>query len=452
MSSNVSIYSKLTETIIDDEIGEGDFNVSHMRDDENDEDSSGKVLLKDMIQLSDSPDSTAQPQASSKVPRDYFLECLLVLICLAVVFLGLYQIVGNKASFRVVYYSAVSFDEVEYIGRVSASESGTLQSQWPNTGVRMTVVANSNQVTVSATFADCLSGCNSYVTIDKDCSTIQKFLVNSDNQIISQKIDTIPGEIYEIAIRKVTETLCVDAYGVLELESIDLNGGSVVQTEDYPGTSCSSSYKLLVFGDSYTCGYGVDKIDPCPFTAASEDVTHAYAYLTAKSLLSDIHIIAWSGKGIVRNCADVNPISVDPLPIYYNRTLGAQIATDQTNYWKPNSYKPDLAWIMLGTNDYSTEPHPSDEQFVNGYLSLVARIQKDYSLPSSKILFICAPGSPSVQCTNIKAAADKAQVNYFAIPDDVWAGGRGCDGHPSSATQQNMASALIPTVEKLLLN
>jgi lysophospholipase L1-like esterase len=350
----------------------------------------------------------------------------------------------------------VSFDVVDHIGRISVSETGTLQSDWPNTGVRMIVRANSNQITLSANFVDCLSGCNSYVTIDADCSSINKFQVNSDHQIISQTIDTIPGKAYEIAIRKVTETLCGDAYGVLELKSIDLTGGSVIQKNDEHNsrrTTCSSVSKLLMFGDSYTCGYGVDDIDPCPFTAATEDVTHAYAYLTAKALFSEIHTIAWSGKGIVRNYGDVNPTSVDPLPIYYNRTLGGSVVTDtETNYWKPENYKPDLAWIMLGTNDYSTEPHPSDEQFVNGFLSLVSQIQNDYSLSNSKILLICAPGSPSIQCTNIKAAAEKANVNYFAISDDVWSGGRGCSGHPSQATQQNMANAIIPTIQKLLKN
>jgi lysophospholipase L1-like esterase len=347
----------------------------------------------------------------------------------------------------------VSFDVVEHIGRISVSESGSVQSDWPNTGVRMTVKANSNQITVSANFADCLSSCNSYVTIDVDCSTMDKFQVNSDHQSIYQIIDTIPGKTYEIAIRKVTETLCGDAYGTLELKSIDLTGGSVVQKKEHPRTSCSSVSKLLMFGDSYTCGYGVDDTDPCPFTAATEDVTHAYAYLTAKALVSDIHIIAWSGKGIVRNYGDVNPTSVDPLPVYYNRTLGGQVTTDtETNYWKPERYTPDVAWIMLGTNDYSTEPHPSDEQFVNGFLSLVSQIQLDYSLPNSKILLICAPGSPAVQCTNIKAAAETAKVNYFAISDDVWSGGRGCSGHPSQFTQQNMANAIIPTVQELLKN
>jgi hypothetical protein len=45
---------------------------------------------------------------------------------------------------------------------------------------------------------------------------------------------------------------------------------------------------------------------------------------------------------------------------------------DPANYWDPQKYSPDLVMIYLGANDYSTDPHPTDEEFVGGYQRFVA--------------------------------------------------------------------------------
>ena len=73
--------------------------------------------------------------------------------------------------------------------------------------------------------------------------------------------------------------------------------------------------------------------------------------------------IQWSGKGVVRNYGDVNRSSTDPMPTYYNRTLGTQ----PLPYWDPKQFQHDLVIVALGANDYSTEPHPLDEDFLAGY-------------------------------------------------------------------------------------
>ena len=49
--------------------------------------------------------------------------------------------------------------------------------------------------------------------------------------------------------------------------------------------------KIEVIGDSITCGYGVDDEDENhQFTTATEDVTKAYAYKTAKALDAEYSI------------------------------------------------------------------------------------------------------------------------------------------------------------------
>jgi hypothetical protein len=91
-------------------------------------------------------------------------------------------------------------------------------------------------------------------------------------------------------------------------------------------------------------------VPPCEFSASTENVLDAYEEILASRLNAEIQVIAWSGKGAVRNANGSNPTSPDPLPFYYNRTL----ATSVNDYWVPSKYIPDVVIIMLGTYNYNT--------------------------------------------------------------------------------------------------
>lgn len=343
----------------------------------------------------------------------------------------------------------ISFqDSVKLLGRTRMTDKSSIQTDWPATGVEFQFLATSEVVTMNALFQSCGSSCHYYIGLDVNCARQGKYEISSNSSLLSTSIAAEKGKVYEISLRKVTEAACGDAYGVLELMNIEINGGIPRTTENYQEI-CPRKKKLLVFGDSFTAAYGVDELSPCDFAAATEDVTHGYAYLVAQDVQADVHIVAWSGKGAVRNYGDSAQTSPDPLPTYYNRTLGTKaVAESGENYWEPKNYSPDLVIVMLGTNDYSTSPQPSDDQFISGLSSFISTIQADYK---AKVLALCAPGSPAIQCQNIAKAAAISSASYFAIPDAVWEGGSGCSGHPYVTTQQNMAAAILPTVQSLLL-
>jgi hypothetical protein len=104
----------------------------------------------------------------------------------------------------------------------------------------------------------------------------------------------------------------------------------------------------------------------------------------------------------------------------------------------------------LGTNDYSTDPVPSDDQFTNGLVDFLNRIANDY--PAAAIGAMCAPSARGNQCENIQKATtlvNVSNVRYLFITPDVYSGGYGCDYHPSAKTQQNIAAIVMPFVEEL---
>jgi len=147
-------------------------------------------------------------------------------------------------------------------------------------------------------------------------------------------------------------------------------------------------------------------------------------------------------------------MSVDPFPVYYPRTL-ANVAQSS---WSFASWVPRAVVINLGTNDFSTQPQPTAEQFktgiafsthpspllpqhphlliqLQGYTNFIAKIRAGYSsYPGLKFFLVCGPLIGNPCCEYIQAVAKAEGVNFHYInmqgilqyPADF-----GCDGHPN---------------------
>jgi lysophospholipase L1-like esterase len=289
--------------------------------------------------------------------------------------------------------------------------------------------------------------CKYFIGAFVDDVQLSKYEINNS---VNQFTVEIPikqphiGEVHEIRLIKLTESSNGEAKGVMQLGDLQVHGAQILPKDG----SMEQKKKILVVGDSITAAYGVDGNMPCTYSAFTEDVTHGYASLVGKAMDAEVDTIAWSGKGMVRNYGDVNQMSTEPMPAYYNRTLATYPATDkQTNYWHPEKFMPNLVMIALGTNDFSTQPEPSQEMFVNGYVNFVAQVRSDY--PNVPILSLCAPLNTGNQCAYTELAAKQANVNYFAIPTSTVTG-YGCDYHPNVDSQKLIAQAVTPIVEKIL--
>jgi lysophospholipase L1-like esterase len=155
--------------------------------------------------------------------------------------------------------------------------------------------------------------------------------------------------------------------------------------------------------------------------------------------------------GLVRNYADPNPVSKVPLPALLNRT----IAADQNSpIWNENNYNPDGVIINLGTNDFSTQPNPDKDVFINAYVALITRIQKAH--PHAAVFAVCGPMIGNPCCQYVEQAvieADEQGLNAHFVnlqgllttPADY-----GCAGHPSVSGHTKMFEKLYPIVEMVL--
>lgn len=337
--------------------------------------------------------------------------------------------------------SKLTESSIQYLGRFDNSLNR--QSEWPGSKIIFNVQAIETKVTITVSPALTTSNQHYYIGIEVNCQYYNRYEINSSNNKFQIILDTIPNQFYNIGIVKITEALQGDASGRMAIDNLDISGGNL-QTLSSASTCYDHPYKLLVIGDSITAAYGVDGANEyCHYSASTQNIFESYATLVARDVDASVHTIAWSGKGVVRNYGDVNPTSVDPMPIFYNRTL----ATDSSIYWSPMDYVPDITLVALGTNDYSTQPNPSDEDFQNGYINFVNQIKADY--PSTKIVLVCEPFAAGNQCTNIEQVSKKTNSVYIYVPFSTIVS-YGCDYHPSAESMVNIANVVTPIVKGLL--
>jgi hypothetical protein len=325
-----------------------------------------------------------------------------------------------------------------FIGRFDIS-NGQAKAEWPGSAIIFSFQSNNSTSEITLTL-DCSNTFNFYVDVSVNCMSWKKVLLSSVCEI-TLEIPTFPSQVNEVKITKITESYCGDSHGVMSITDIKIGGGGFLVKAD---NSCQTKKnRLLIVGDSITAAYGVEGAFPCSFTAETENVLYSYATIVGNDIDADVHTIAWSGKGVVRNYGDVNPTSTDPMPVYYNRTL----ATSESSIWRPSDYVPDVVLVMLGTNDYSTTPNPTDESFITGLVNLLSIIRDDY--PLAKIAAMCAPSNVGKQCMNIKKAALQTGNTYIYIDQSAFVS-YGCDYHPSIETQQNIAKVVTSAVKNML--
>jgi hypothetical protein len=245
------------------------------------------------------------------------------------------------------------------------------------------------------------------------------------------------------SVHKLTVTKRTEAFfGVQVLHSVVLDSNKWLQP-----SSPLPTRRLEFIGDSITCGYGDEGVFPCSFSAQTENNFKAYGTQIGLHFNAEVSIICWSGKGLVRNYGDKNVTSVDPLPSYYNDTLAS---VSPSPPW-PFKWIPDGVVINLGTNDYSTQPSPSQSIFVPAYLKFISQIRMRYG-NGVNLFLVCGPMIGNPCCDYVQQAVKNTQPNVYFInlQGILTQADLGCDYHPNVNGHTKMANIAIPIIGKAL--
>ncbi len=205
--------------------------------------------------------------------------------------------------------------------------------------------------------------------------------------------------------------------------------------------------KMLVIGDSITCGYGNEaKTVEEGNSVENENGYMSYAAIAARELNAGLMMVCWSGRGMYRN-RQVQNDTAETVPKIFDRTLPAE----ETPLWDHSRFIPDVVVINLGTNDMSTQggkPPLSKEDYIAAYTAFIARIRS--LAPHSKIILSIGPMAyepASNWLPEIAAQFTDVTVLLYARP--AGPEDRGGHWHPSVKKDKTMAVELVAEVKKM---
>lgn len=341
--------------------------------------------------------------------------------------------------------NATSGNYYRYLGRVDPS---TKKLTWPATGITFTFTGTSASVPITS-----ISGTNAIVVIVDGVAAAIDDVSGS-----SISTGTLAQGVHTVEIRKKSEALF---------------GSISIGDPTTSGTFCSVSQptkRIEIIGDSISVGYGVSGIYPCTNTAALEDATLTYGALTARNISADYSIVAWSGKGIIRNYVTADGDDGQPtVPELWTRTDAD--GPDDTYGFKT---LVDIVVVNLGTNDFGftsyyangtafqARPLLNMTDYTNALVKFGGQIQAKYAdaelfITTSPLIGDYYPPEDPTQKTSQLAAVksavsqlgDKAHVVDFPS-QDASNNNIGCDYHPSKLTQEQDAVILTNAIKDVI--
>jgi lysophospholipase L1-like esterase len=212
--------------------------------------------------------------------------------------------------------------------------------------------------------------------------------------------------------------------------------------------------RIEFIGDSHTVGYGVRSTKRDCTQAEIHDLTDtslAFGPILSRRLDADYRIVAFSGRGVVRNYGGSSP--GQSLPVLYPRMIpgDASPSVDPAEPWRP-----DLIVIGLGTNDFST-PVAAGEAWADAaalhadYRATYARFIRDLARRQPQARFLLIAGDSFAADVEQVAQTVDAEAPGLATPVRITGMDVGaCDWHPSIADQRMMADRLEAAARAVL--
>jgi lysophospholipase L1-like esterase len=324
-----------------------------------------------------------------------------------------------------------SSSNVLYVGRFNTTDPTGPRYAWSGS----TIKANFSGTGISANLIS--SGDNWFNVIIDGVVQTPLHTPAGTNGVVSLASGLASGN-HSVSLFKRTEAQTGD----IQFKGFTVTGGQLLA----PPTPAARRIEFI--GDSITVGYGNEGIDQYhSFTTQNENAYLAYGPVTARALNADPFVIAWSGKGVMRNYGGN---TTDVFPSVYSRIT----PWDTTVSWNASQWIPQVVVINLGTNDYSTGA-PDKTAFTTAYINFVNTIRTQY--PSAHIYIALGPmivtnDLPSARdylttvVSHFTSAGD-SKVHFIEFPQQDGSLGYGEDWHPSVAEHAAIANQLIAQIK-----
>lgn len=320
----------------------------------------------------------------------------------------------------------VTSPALRWLGRIEEVADGA-RFAWPGTGFEARFSGTTATATITTGIDDFFQ-----IAIDGDDSVLET-MPGTHEYVLASGLE--PGE-HELVLWRRTES----SAGAVTVGAVGFGAdGQLLAPRP-------RERRLEIIGDSISAGYGVDcSSNAEPFSYPTENHYLTYGALAARELDAELHTLAWSGLGMVRDYAGQTN---EQMPERYERTIG----TEATSTWDFSRYSPHAVIVHLGTNDFATgDPGPV---FAETYLTFVEGLRSRYAtarvyLAVSPMLSGSSRASLKSYLEQVLAARTQAGDTNLALiefqpptAEEGW----GCDWHPNAATQATMGQLLVATL------
>lgn len=328
---------------------------------------------------------------------------------------------------------------VQTIGRFDFTDAQNPKTSWPGARIIAQFDGTGVGVTLSST-AGSEGAAATWMNVYVDGAPKPKILVDGANKTFALA-SGLPAGTHTVEIEKRTEA----SWGTLTFHGFTFDGGGKLLPPP-----ARAARRIEFLAESTIDGFGVDGdvATTCMGGAPAEynDARKSMAFYTAKALSAEHHLVAQSGKGLVRNS---DPGDTTYYPAIYGRTL----AEDPASTWNFASWTPDVVVISLGGADYDggdTTPNG----FQAAYDGLVTSIRTRY--PNAHVFMtvwsqIKDPARPAMKgvLDAIKAAhAADTKLHVFQLTEATYpVDETGCYEHATDAHHQETAAELVPVIK-----
>ena len=272
----------------------------------------------------------------------------------------------------------------------------------------------------------------SWLNVIIDDLPVRVMRIDPDNRSyqLADDLEDIP---HKITLQKRTEA----GFGTIKFVDLTSENGSFL-TPPLP-----RPHRIMVIGDSITCGYGNEAQIPCDCDASRENNALAYSSLLGEYLNAETLIVGASGTGCYQNYGGTKEGRMSD---YFMETICPDL-----DHKAMDPFDPEGIVINLGTNDWSAPIEPTD--YINRYRQLLQFIRDRY--PSRDIFCVIGPmnlgPSPYLE-TLVKSLNEEGdtQIHFMEFPlihrpED----GMGGSGHPSVKKHQQMAVQLTDKIRQV---
>ena len=346
-----------------------------------------------------------------------------------VLFLSVLALAASSVAGEVMKPSVM--ESVSFLGRWDHRASGSCASA-PGALVKF------NADTKSVTFD--LEGYSRW-RFDVDGKSVTLFETNGR---ATKKLGAVgDGKIHTYRLVKISES----NPGEVCVHDISLGNSGKFGPKPAP-----SNRRIEFIGDSFTVGFGNEgtNTDPAEMEFEKTDASKSYAFILADNFKADFQVNAVSGRGLVRNYANIAPGWT--LAKLYDYAVPGIAATDSFPApWDLNKFHPQVIVLFMGINDFQGDPPYADKRiFKIAYARFLDKLREAH--PGVKFLLLSTKVWPNDDLTptvqeiyDEQVASGHKDLEFKALlTENV-----GLLGHPDVRAHQEMANTIRPIIGRL---